>query len=51
MGPKVGLLGPIECLLVYLAQIFASFYKTFPKPTACDLHVYDAYHLLLSPPC
>jgi len=45
MGPKVGLLGPIECLLVSLAQSFVSFCKTFPNPTACDLHGYDVYRL------
>ena len=45
MGPKLGLLGPIDCLLVYLAQSFVSLCKTFPNPTACDLHGYEADHL------
>jgi len=45
MGPKLGLLGPIDCLLVYLAQSFIRLCKTFPNPTACDLHGYEADHL------
>ena len=45
MGPKLGLLGPIDCLLVYLAQSFVSLCKTFPNPTACDLRGYEADHL------
>ena len=47
MGPKLGLLGPIDCLLdnVYLAQNFVSLCQTFPNPTACDLHGYEADHL------
>jgi len=45
MSPKLGLLGPIDCLLVYLAQSFVSLCKTFPNPTECDLHGYEADHL------
>ena len=45
MSPKLGLLGPINSLLVYLAQSFVSLYKTFPNPTVCDLHGYKADHL------
>jgi len=48
MGPKVGLLGPNECLHVYLAQSFVSSCKTFPNPTACDLH---GYEVDFSSPC
>jgi len=47
MGPKVGLLGPIECLLVYLAQSFVSSCETFPNPTACDLLGYEVDFSLL----
>jgi len=50
MGPKLGLLGPIDCLLVYLAQSFVSLSKAFPNPTECDLHGYEADHILISPP-
>jgi len=42
MGLKLGLLGPIDYLLVYLAQSFLSSCKIFPNPTACDLHGYVA---------
>ena len=45
MGPKLGLLEPIDCLLVYLAQSFVSLSKAFPNPTECDLHGYEADHL------
>ena len=45
MGPKLGLLGPIDCLFVYLALSFVSLCKTFPNPTVCDLHGYEADHL------
>ena len=45
MGPKLGLLGPIDFLLVYLAQNFVSLCKAFPNPTECDLHGYEADHL------
>jgi len=45
----LGLLGPIDYLLVYLAQSFVS--KTIPSLTACDLLGYKADLILLSPPC
>jgi len=42
MGPKLGLLGPINSLLVYLVQ---SSRKTFLSPKAGDLHSCEADHL------
>jgi len=47
MGPKLGLLGPIDYLLVYLAQSFLSLCKIFPNPRTCDLHGYGADLILL----
>ena len=51
MGPKLGLLGPNDYILVYFAQSFLSLCKIFPYPTTCDLHGYDADLILLSPLC
>jgi len=50
MGPMLGLLGPIDYLLVYLAQSFVNLSKTIPSPTACDLLGYEADLIVLSPP-
>ena len=41
----LGLLGPIDYLLVYLEQRFVSLSKTIPSPTTCDLLGYEADHL------
>ena len=41
----LGLLGPTDYLLVYLAQSFASLSKTIPSPTACDLLGNEADYL------
>ena len=46
----LGLLGPIDYLLVYLAQSFVSLSKTILSPTACDLLGYEADLIVLSPP-
>ena len=45
----LGLLGPIDYLLVYLAQSFVS--KTIPSLTACDIRLTSFYSLLLANYC
>ena len=47
---RLGLLGTIDNLLVYVTSTFVSSFNTFPNSRECDLHGYVADLILLSPP-